>query len=88
MIISLFETVRLSVLISPRNLYNSFKSIKKTFCQPCMPFFLYLPENKTTARRPRMHFITIENISLLKNVTYLPVLTISCNQEGYAQIKA
>ena len=28
-IISLFETVRLSVLISPRNLYNSLKSIKE-----------------------------------------------------------
>ena len=27
-IISLFETVRLSVSISPRNLYNSLKSIK------------------------------------------------------------
>ena len=27
-IISLFETVRLSVLISQRNLYNSFKSLK------------------------------------------------------------
>ena len=29
-IISLFETVRLSVLISPRNLYNSLKSIKES----------------------------------------------------------
>ena len=29
-IISLFETVRLSVSISPRNLYNSLKSIKET----------------------------------------------------------
>ena len=28
-IISLFETVRLSVSISPRNLYTSFKSIKE-----------------------------------------------------------
>ena len=28
-IISLFETVRLSVSISPRNLYNSSKSIKE-----------------------------------------------------------
>ena len=28
-IISLFETVRLSVSISPRNLYNSLKSIKE-----------------------------------------------------------
>ena len=28
-IISLFETVRLSVLISSRNLYNSLKSIKE-----------------------------------------------------------
>ena len=28
--ISLFETVRLSVSISLRNLYNSWKSIKKT----------------------------------------------------------
>ena len=32
-IISLFETVRLSVSISPRNLYNSLKSIKeKVLC--------------------------------------------------------
>ena len=33
-IISLFETVRLSVVISLRNLYNSFNSIKEneTFC--------------------------------------------------------
>ena len=30
-IISLFETVRLSVSISPRNLYNSLKSIKESF---------------------------------------------------------
>ena len=30
-IISLFETVRLSVSISPRNLYNSLKSIKERF---------------------------------------------------------
>ena len=29
-IISLFETVRLSVSISPRNLYNSLKSIKES----------------------------------------------------------
>ena len=29
-IISLFETVRLSVSISPRNLYNPLKSIKET----------------------------------------------------------
>ena len=28
-IISMFETVRLSVSISPRNLYNSLKSIKE-----------------------------------------------------------
>ena len=31
-IISLFETVRLSVSISPRNLYNSLKSIKEKVC--------------------------------------------------------
>ena len=30
-IISLFETVRLSVSISPRNLYNSLKSMKENF---------------------------------------------------------
>ena len=30
-IISLFETVRLSVSISPRNLYNSLKSIKEIY---------------------------------------------------------
>ena len=37
-IISLFETVRLSVSISPRNLYHSLKSIKE--------FFLFLPGNR------------------------------------------
>ena len=31
MIISLFETVRLSVSIAMRNLYNSLKSIKENF---------------------------------------------------------
>ena len=38
-IISLFETVRLSVSISPRNLYNSLKSIKESiFCGRKMAF--------------------------------------------------
>ena len=32
-IISLFETVRLSVSISSRNLYNSLKSIKESYRQ-------------------------------------------------------
>ena len=36
MIISLFETVRLSVSISPRNLYNSLKSIKE-----CLILYYY-----------------------------------------------
>ena len=35
-IISLFETVRLSVSISPRNLYNSLKSIKE------ITFFIFV----------------------------------------------
>ena len=34
-IISLFETVRLSVSISPRNLYNSLKSIKENVVLRC-----------------------------------------------------
>ena len=34
-IISLFETVRLSVSISPRNLYNSLKSIKESYNCNC-----------------------------------------------------
>ena len=33
LIISLFETVRLSVSISPRNLYNPLKSIKENYFQ-------------------------------------------------------
>ena len=33
-IISLFETVRLSVSISPRNLYNPLKSIKEMYINP------------------------------------------------------
>ena len=40
-IISLFETVGLSVSTSPRNLYNSLKSIKE------MTFLQYLPECTT-----------------------------------------
>ena len=43
-IISLFETVRLSVSISPRNLYNSLKSIKeisvRDFLSLLLPFIL------------------------------------------------
>ena len=35
-IISLFETVRLSVSISPRNLYNSLKSIKEMQKSPTL----------------------------------------------------
>ena len=38
-IISLFETVRSSVSISPRNLYNSLKSIKEI---PFVCFIIYL----------------------------------------------
>ena len=45
-IISLFETVRLSVSISPRNLYNSLKSIKEMVLDLCTSFddvlYLYL----------------------------------------------
>ena len=33
-IISLFETVRLSVSMSPRNVYNSLKSFKETYIFP------------------------------------------------------
>ena len=43
-IISLFETVRLSVSISPRNLYNSLKSIKEIrhfFTADNITFFFY-----------------------------------------------
>ena len=36
-IISLFETVKLSVSISPRNLYNSLKSIKEIIFFQCEP---------------------------------------------------
>ena len=41
-IISLFETVRLSVSISPRNLYNSLKSIKEIRLIP----YLILKKNQ------------------------------------------
>ena len=37
-IISLFETVRLSVSISPRNPYNSLKSIKESKNDIVVPF--------------------------------------------------
>ena len=37
-IISLFDTVRLSVSVSPRNLNNSLKSIKeRVFCSKAIP---------------------------------------------------
>ena len=40
-IISLFETVRLSVSISPRNLYYSLKSIKEYLRIYCRKFLTY-----------------------------------------------
>ena len=43
-IISLFETVRLSVSISPRNLYNSLKSIKRKFSTKPVKVNSTLPE--------------------------------------------
>ena len=36
-ITSLFETVRLSVSISLRNLYNSLNSIKESYIMVCLP---------------------------------------------------
>ena len=45
-IISLFETVRLSVSISPRNLYNSLKSIKE------VSLICYNPIALRTAKPP------------------------------------
>ena len=44
-IISLFETVRLSVSISPRNLYNSSKSIKEIR-------YIYVNITKTISEKP------------------------------------
>ena len=45
-IMSLFDTVRLSVSISPRNLYNSLKSIKESICSQLLAcfffFFIYI----------------------------------------------
>ena len=43
-IISLFEKVRLSVSISPRNLYNSLKSIKEKYI--CMHLLQNSPDNR------------------------------------------
>ena len=43
-IISLFETVRLSVSISPRNLHNPLKSIKKNIFQVHVCSFIIPPK--------------------------------------------
>ena len=63
-IISLFETVRLSVSISPRNLYNSVKSIKERIT-PCA--CLYLRKQKLCTS----HFLSTCNnfndLSFLEN---------------------
>ena len=61
-IISLFETVRLSVSISPRNLYNSLKSIKEKksviVCGENISYFFTSDE----------YFFTVANRSCLKNL--------------------
>ena len=44
MIISLFETVRLSVSISLRNLYNSLNSIKEIVICEIQLFELFFPQ--------------------------------------------
>ena len=41
-VLSLFETVKLSVLISPRNLYISLKSIKENFLYTFQQFYKYV----------------------------------------------
>ena len=52
-IISLFETVKLSVSISPRNLYNSLKSIKE----------------KATKLIPTVNFNSLYLRSLIKHIS-------------------
>ena len=59
MIISLFETVRLSVSISPRNLYNSLKSIKEIETEPHFPHTDYqnLPLNNNDSKLVIRHVL-------------------------------
>ena len=58
-IISLFETVRLSVLISPRNLYNSLKSIKEMKPPFCFYSSLFYPITLEGRRGTTDEFATI-----------------------------
>ena len=60
-IISLFETVRLSVSISLRNLYNSLNSIKKT----------RLSISEATAVCQSVKIGKIQNNNLLNNVEHM-----------------
>ena len=66
-IISLFETVRLSVSISPRNLYNSLKSIKDTYCILITAYI-----NMSHCRDPVLHKMSIRKLNgymfTLKNI--------------------
>ena len=64
-IISLFETVRLSVSISPRNLYNSLKSIKeKSFCKAATGSLMghYKPKIRSLAPRLFNFFFMLNSI--------------------------
>ena len=67
-IISLFETVRLSVLISPRNLYNSLKSIKEKNSLP-------RKANRETPKAVTPHRMVVNSdINLLRKVMTTPRL--------------
>ena len=58
-IISLFETVRLSVSIIPRNLYNSLKSIKEigSFDVMCRAIFCDIHQSVGEYAFTRMSFV-------------------------------
>ena len=61
-IISLFETVRLSVSISQRNLYNSLKSIKENI------FFLGQEQTENNRRLLLVHVVKINEGFFLHNI--------------------
>ena len=71
-IISLFETVRLSVSISPRNLYHSLKSIKENvFLRFVVPCFCHKSNFITSLQRATQYVIKLTVIVNLSLVCYV-----------------
>ena len=88
-IISLFETVRLSVSISPRNLYNPLKSIKENTIQPvCMhSTTLTHAALKSSGHKGRHHFkphfFHIRHRTKTSNPFLHRILSLLTEQDGF-----